>query len=167
MDHRQDGLDADPTRGARFCRYFNFLARWTLGGVLLFASWDKLHHPATFARAVYNFQILPDPLVNLTAIVLPWLELVLGLLLVAGVWLPGALVWCNLLLATFTGAMLFNLARGVDVQCGCFNASSTSAMIGLWDVLRDLSLLALALYLLVALFTTGTRRKKAPDPSTP
>ena len=158
MVFRTEDANTAPTRGARFRRHFNRLLRWALGAVMLLACWDKLLHPADFAQAVYNFQILPDPLVNLTAIVLPWLELVLGLLLVFGLWVPGALVWFNLLLVTFTGAMIFNLARGVDVQCGCFSASTTSGTIGLWDVLRDLSLLALGLYLLVTLFAAGASR---------
>ena len=61
-------------------------ARLILGGVFVFASIDKILHPAAFAEAVYNYQILPDNLINLTAIVLPWLELVLGSLLISS-WL--------------------------------------------------------------------------------
>lgn len=64
-------------------------ARLILGGVFVFASVDKILHPAAFADAVYNYQILPDSLINVAAIILPWLELVLGSLLIIGVWMPG------------------------------------------------------------------------------
>jgi hypothetical protein len=66
------------------------ITRLFLGGVFIYASVDKVLHPADFARAVYNYQILPNGLINLTALLLPWLELLLGMCLLAGVWLPGA-----------------------------------------------------------------------------
>ncbi len=71
-------------------RVFILAARLLLGGIFVFASIDKILHPAAFADAVYNYQILPDSLINLTAVFLPWLELILGGCLIAGVWLPGA-----------------------------------------------------------------------------
>lgn len=48
-------------------------ARLFMGGVFLYASFDKILHPAAFAEAVYNYQILPDAAVNLAALTLPWL----------------------------------------------------------------------------------------------
>ena len=95
-----------------------------LGGVFVYASADKILHPAAFAEAVYDYKILPDQLINLTAIMLPWLELLLGVCLVFGVWLPGSLILGNLLLITFFGALLFNVARGIDIHWGCFSTST-------------------------------------------
>lgn len=126
-------------------------ARLILGGVFVYASFDKILHPAAFAKAVYNYQILPDGLINLTAIILPWLELVLGSFLIIGLWLPGTAVICNLLLLTFTGALLFNMARELDIGCGCFSTTAESA-INLWTVLRDISILIPAVYLLYVTF---------------
>lgn len=99
-------------------------ARIILGGIFVYASIDKILHPAAFAEAVYNYQILPDSLVNLTAVFLPWLELILGGCLIAGVWLPGAALIANVLLITFAGALAFNLARGLDIHCGCFTTDA-------------------------------------------
>ena len=69
-------------------RFFALMARLILGVIFIYASIDKIFHPAAFAEAVYNYQILPDALINLTAIVLPWLELILGAFLILGLWLP-------------------------------------------------------------------------------
>jgi len=60
------------------------IARLFLGRVFIYASVDKIFHPDDIARAVYNYQILPDGLINLTALVLPWLELLLGICLLTG-----------------------------------------------------------------------------------
>ena len=73
-------------------------ARIVLGIVFIYASYDKILHPAAFAKVIYNYQILPDELINLSAIFLPWLELVIGSLLIIGIWLPGSVFIGNILL---------------------------------------------------------------------
>jgi hypothetical protein len=115
-----------------------FGVRLALGIVFVYASVDKILNPAAFAQAVYNYQILPDLLINLTAIVLPWMEL-----------FPGATFLSTLLLVTFFGALLFNTARGLNIDCGCFSTTDgtlSGTSMG-WYVLRDGGFLLLALYL--------------------
>ncbi len=124
-----------------------FWVRLLLGAIFVFAAIDKIWHPAAFAQTVYNYQILPDAVVNLTAIILPWLELALGLLLVFGLWLPGALLLTNLLLVAFFGALLFNLARGLDVHCGCFTTNTEGDPATTWYLFRDSLFLILGGYL--------------------
>jgi uncharacterized membrane protein YphA (DoxX/SURF4 family) len=131
-----------------------FWGRLLLGAIFILASVDKILHPAAFAKIIYNYQLLPDGAVNLTAIMLPWVELLLGLLLMLGLWIPGAVVLSNLLLLIFFGAILFNSARGLDVNCGCFSttgeAASGAPMV--WYLLRDGLFLLLALYIFFYVF---------------
>ena len=125
------------------------ISRLILGGVFVYASFDKILHPHEFAEVVYNYQILPDALVNLTAILLPWLELSAGVFLILGLFLRGALFTCNVLLAVFLVALASNLARGLDIDCGCFSSSvgpSTGGDMILY-LLRDAFLLAMGLFL--------------------
>ena len=131
---------------------FYALARVVLGAVFLYASYDKVLHPAAFAEAVFNYQLLPDFMINLTAIALPWLELMLGVLLIAGIWLPGTTVLCTLLLTVFIGAIVFNLARGLDISCGCFSTSSSEGSVTVWTILRDAVFLLMAVYLCFVTF---------------
>ncbi|HUU81106.1 MAG TPA: MauE/DoxX family redox-associated membrane protein [Acidobacteriota bacterium] len=131
-----------------------FWGRLLLGAIFILASVDKILHPAAFAKIIYNYQIVPDEAVNLTAIMLPWIELLLGLLLMLGLWIPGAVVLSNLLLLTFFGAILFNVARGLDINCGCFSTTgevASGAPMG-WYLLRDGIFLLLALYLFFYVF---------------
>jgi uncharacterized membrane protein YphA (DoxX/SURF4 family) len=122
--------------------------RVVLGAIFIFAGVDKILHPDAFAAIIKNYQILPVKLISLAAVVLPWLELILGISLIAGVWLPGAVTLSNLLLIVFFGTMLFNMARGLDVNCGCFSTSPTAKSNVVWYVFRDLAFLLLGLYLL-------------------
>jgi len=133
-------------------RMLTLSARFILGGVFVYASFDKILHPAAFAEAVYNYQILPDKLINLTAIVLPCLELVLGIFLIINFWMPGTVVMSNLLLITFIGALLFNMARGLNINCGCFSTTAVESSMNVLTVLRDASFLAISGYLLYAIF---------------
>lgn len=136
-------------------------ARLIMAGIFIYASIDKIAHPAAFAKDVYNYQILPDALVNLTALVLPWLELLLGLCLLAGVWMPGAVLSANGLLLVFLAALLFNMARGLDVNCGCFSTGSAASTISTgWYVLRDVLFFAVSVFLFYGIFLR--RRRQNP-----
>jgi uncharacterized membrane protein YphA (DoxX/SURF4 family) len=129
-------------------RWAQLAARLIMAGIFIYASIDKIAHPAAFAKDVYNYQILPDALINLTALVLPWLELFLGLCLLAGIWLPSAVLAVNVLLIVFLAALIFNLARGLDVNCGCFSTGSDGpAMSSGWYLLRDVGFLAVGVFL--------------------
>ncbi|MBF0528050.1 MAG: DoxX family membrane protein [Deltaproteobacteria bacterium] len=133
-----------------FNRTFVFLLRLALGLLFMFASWDKIIHPQDFAKIIYNYQILPDQLINLAAIVLPWLEMVMGLLLVCG-WLPlGTTAWTSFLLALFGGVLTFNLIRGINVHCGCFSTSAGGDPANWLTLVRDMVLLAAGIFLLAA-----------------
>lgn len=110
---------------------------------------DKIFKPEFFAEAVYNYQILPDIFINLTALLLPWIELALGLMLVAGIWLSGAVLLSTLLLLAFSGILIFNLSRGLDISCGFFSAQPTTDPITWRTVLRDALFLIPASYLLL------------------
>ncbi|MFZ2448703.1 MAG: MauE/DoxX family redox-associated membrane protein [Syntrophobacteraceae bacterium] len=133
-------------------RYLFLVTRLAIGTLLIAASIDKIAHPAEFAKIVHNYQILPDGLINITAITLPWIEALLGVLIVAGKWLPGAAVLANLLLVGFWAALLYNFARGLNVHCGCFTTSVTGTPQMGWYIVRDSFFLALALALTAQVF---------------
>lgn len=130
-------------------RGLDLAARWMLGIIFIYASYDKILHPAAFAKAVYNYQILPDMLINLTALILPWMELLLGFFLIAGIWLAGATALVNLLLIIFSTAIFFNLARGLNIHCGCFSTAESGDPITIGTVLRDSLMLIPAFFLLI------------------
>jgi uncharacterized membrane protein YphA (DoxX/SURF4 family) len=132
-------------------RFFYHSARLVLGVIFIYASYDKILHPKAFAEVIYNYQILPDGLINVTAIFLPWLEILMGVFLIVGFWMPGTIIWCNILLVVYIGALWFNLARGIDVNCGCFSTSKGSS-ISIETILWDAAFLVLSVYLFFVVF---------------
>jgi cation diffusion facilitator family transporter len=139
-------------------RRFALAARLILGGVFIYASFDKILNPAAFAQAVFNYQMLPAQLINLMALILPWLELILGVLLLSGIWVPGAVLGVNLLMVVFLSALIFNTARGLNISCGCFSTETTDSGLSGWTVLRDVFFFCLSGYLLFV--TTHMNRLK-------
>lgn len=117
------------------------LCRLVLGGIFIYASLDKIANPREFALIIANYAILPDWLVTLPALVLPWLELVAGLCLVAGLWTRSSALLLSLLLLLFMAALGFNALRGIDLSCGCFSTSAADKEKAWILILRDLLIL--------------------------
>jgi len=115
-------------------RYLLAAARLFLGGMFVYAAVPKILDPFSFAVDVYNYKILPGFAVGLVAAMLPWLELTAGIMLVAGIRIRAAAFLVTAMLAVFTIAMLVNVVRGIDVDCGCFAADRS---IGLISVAED------------------------------
>jgi len=141
-------------------RYAFLLSRLFLGGIFIYASYDKIIHPVPFAVIIYNYQILPDVLVNPASLFLPWLELLVGLSLLLGIWLSGAVLISNLLLMVFFSTLVFNMARGLDIDCGCFTVSVGPSSGGhmLWYLIRDGFFLFVGLFLFFSSFFMRIQR---------
>ncbi len=121
--------------------------RLAMAFVFIYASLDKIVNPGLFAEAVYNYQVLPSSLINLTALILPWLELILGLCLLFNRWMAGASVITAGLMTVFISLIIFNLARGLDISCGCFSTSPEEGPMSMLTLLRDILFLCLAVCL--------------------
>jgi hypothetical protein len=131
-----------------------------LGGIFVYASYDKILHPVPFAEIVFNYQILPDLLVNLVSLFLPWIELLVGLSLILGIWSFGSVLICTFLLVVFFSTLVFNVARGLDIDCGCFTTSIGPSSGGhmLWYLVRDGFFLFVALFLFFCTFFMKVQR---------
>jgi uncharacterized membrane protein YphA (DoxX/SURF4 family) len=137
-----------------------------LGAIFVAAAIPKIADPPSFAHMIYNYRLVPDGVVNLAALWIPWVELLAGLALILGVWRRGAAFVVGLLLLVFIAAVGINLARGHAIDCGCFDvrdAGKTEAerLADMrWVVLRDAGML-----LLVGQILFATRRgRPQPEP---
>jgi uncharacterized membrane protein YphA (DoxX/SURF4 family) len=136
-----------------------FLLRIALGGIFLYAAWVKLREPWTlFAISIDAYHVLPQWAVLAVARALPWFELLLGLVLLAGFWRRVSTVAAAALLMLFFGLMVRAYVRGEAIDCGCFGPGEAISPITL---LRDGALWASAVFLAVVAW----RRKKGHTPS--
>jgi uncharacterized membrane protein YphA (DoxX/SURF4 family) len=124
-------------------KYLAFLFRLILGCVFVYASFDKIAHPADFARIIYNYHFLPTSAINLFAVILPWIELMCGMALILGLFVESASLLIGFLLGIFIVALSSAVIRGLDISCGCFSTVSSSDKLAWPDIIRDLIYLVL------------------------
>lgn len=134
----------------------HWLLALVVGGVFVYASLSKIADPRAFAKIVYHYQVVGPSAsfgfvpANLVAVALPWVELIAGVLLIAGLWRREAAVVTGVLLAVFVAAVASTLARGIDIQnCGCFALDASGRAAGWKLIAGDLALLAAALVVAV------------------
>ena len=94
-----------------------------LGVFFIVAALPKIADPPSFAHMIYNYRLVPGPLVNPAALTMPWAELLLGVALVCGIWRRTAASLVGALLAVFIVAISLNLLRGNAIDCGCFDVA--------------------------------------------
>lgn len=104
-----------------------FLCRLILGGLLIYASIDKIAHPYAFAKIIHNYQLMPDIFIYFMAVTLPWVEAVAGVFLVLGLFKRTSAIFLSSLLVVFAIAISINLIRGINFDCGCFSTVTTEA----------------------------------------
>jgi uncharacterized membrane protein YphA (DoxX/SURF4 family) len=124
-------------------KYTILIFRITLGLLFIYASVDKILYPISFADSVSNYQVIPRPLLNIFAIIFPWCELVAGLFLVNGFKTRSSNIIIFLMLCLFNILIISVLARGLQIDCGCF--SSGSDPIGIPKLLEDYGYLLMSL----------------------
>lgn len=118
---------AEPPRGATgllASPWLTVRVQIALGVFFVAAALPKIVDPPSFAHMIYNYRTVPGALINLMALVMPWIELLCGLALVLGIWKDGARTLVAALLAVFIVAISINLARGNAIDCGCFDVSA-------------------------------------------
>ena len=115
-------------------------------GLVLLSGIRKIFDPASFALSVYRFHLLPDGLVNLVALYLPWLELISALCLLFIPRLRIAALWIALgLFSLFTTGISINLLRGTSFSCGCFGNSPLALPMNGMSVARNIALILIIL----------------------
>jgi uncharacterized membrane protein YphA (DoxX/SURF4 family) len=142
------------------------IGRVALGVIFLIAAYAKLHFAGEwhfrdyqffFAMAIDSYKMLPISAVQLMAQVLPWFELALGILLIAGIGLRVIGTITSGLLLVFIGAMTRAKMLGLEINCGCFG---NNEKLGAATLIRDSSLLVLALAVTIGAFLIKKRRER-------
>ena len=140
------------------------LGRVALGAIFLYAAYSKLYFDGAwhlhdyhffFAMAIDSYKMLPLSVVEWMARILPWFELLLGALLIAGIGLRWAGSITTALLLVFIGAMTRAKILGLEINCGCFG---NNEKLGTATLIRDSSLLVLGLAVTIGAFLIKRRR---------
>jgi uncharacterized membrane protein YphA (DoxX/SURF4 family) len=122
--------------------------RIALGGLFIYAGVIKVVDPLGFAQDIRNYRLVGQSLSFIAAVALPWLEILAGAFLIVGLWKRGAALVITGLLVFFILLTLVTIARGLDIDCGCFGSLSRKSGWGV--ILEDLGMLFLGLCVFLA-----------------
>jgi len=132
--------------------YATLASRIVLGGVFLVAGASKIPNPGALAAAIRSYGLgLPEWFVSLSAHALPYLEVLLGLYVLVGLFTRFSAWATNALVIIFLLALVQGALRGLEVDCGCFGSSADGEGGNLLlAAARDVGLLALGLHVALA-----------------
>lgn len=126
-------------------RILALVLRLLLGSVWLYAAYTKFRESwLLFAMSIDAYRMLPQWAVLALARSLPWIELAIGILLVAGLALRYVSIAGAAILSVFFCVMALAHAQGLGIDCGCFGPGD---QLSGWTLLRDGTLLAAAIAL--------------------
>jgi uncharacterized membrane protein YphA (DoxX/SURF4 family) len=133
-------------------QWVGLLARLIVGGIDLLAGLSKFSDPAGNVRAVRAYQILPEAIVPTVGHALPTVEIVIGGLLLVGLFTRAMGVLSALFFIAFIIGISSAWARGLEINCGCFGNGGVPAdpqRQYAIDIARDTGLLLCSLWLVI------------------
>lgn len=119
----------------------NLISRAFVGFIFLAFGLSKIAVPEQFAKEIANYALLPEFSLNIFALILPWIELIIGILLILGIRLKANSIIGSALMLIFIFMVAFAWARGLDISCGC--SSAHPQQVGLPKILENTGLLIL------------------------
>jgi uncharacterized membrane protein YphA (DoxX/SURF4 family) len=125
-------------------KYFLLASRFVLGFIFVYAGAEKISDPAGFADSIYNYKIFPFFAINTLTIIIPWIEVVSGLLLIFGIAIKENALIINIFLIGFIVLITVSLFRGLNIDCGCFGTEGGDT-IGIQKIVEDVLLLLLGI----------------------
>ena len=134
-------------------RYAGVVFRLALAVVFLIAGGSKLPHPWVFVHTVEGYKMLPDGLARPFGLALPWIEVLIGLYLLLGLFTRIVAAVSAAVLVLFLVALGVQIARGNTTNCGCVVGIDNPVItwfiggnnIGPFDLVRDGVLLLMSL----------------------
>ena len=128
-------------------KYLLLSFRLILGFIFIFAAISKANDSEGFARAISNYKLLPIFLINILAITLPWVELCAGILILFGISVKENAFILSALLTVFILAIFISLARGLNIDCGCFGTVG-GTKVGIQKILENFGLILAGIILI-------------------
>lgn len=122
-----------PDLGVMACRVI-------LGGLFLIAGLTKAYDPAGFATEIQKYHLVPWVGGVLLALFLPWVEIFAGGALFLKRFQRGALLLISAMLIVYSAALISAMARGLNIDCGCFGRLISSTGI-VWALIRNAGLM--------------------------
>jgi uncharacterized membrane protein YphA (DoxX/SURF4 family) len=124
--------------------YLIAITRIYLALVFILSGLDKIGNLSAFATSIENYDLFPIQIINLFAIVIPWIEVITGGLLLLGFYIKENSIIIGTLLTIFTLAVLSAVIRNLDIDCGC-QGTFDGQKVGMLKIIENVSLIIVSI----------------------
>lgn len=124
--------------------YLIAITRIYLALVFILSGLDKISNLSVFATSIENYKMFPVQIINIIAIVIPWIELITGVLLLLGFYIKENSIIIGAMLAVFTFAVISAVLRNLDIDCGC-QGTFDGQKVGMLKIIENVSLIIVSL----------------------
>lgn len=130
-------------------KYLEIIIRLVLGFIFLYASLDKIIYPQKFAEVIYNYRLMPIELLNICAIIVPWVEAFIGVSLLIGFRVDVSAFMLSVITFFFILMIISAIVRGLNIECGCFSLDAEGSLVSWKRVIEDVFILVGGIFLLL------------------
>jgi putative oxidoreductase len=130
-----------------------------LGIMFLWSALFKIRQPYDFLHAVYAYEIVGRQMGVLIAVLLPWLELIVGVALITGLFAAGAMLVCTGMGGLFTFVISWAIYHDLGISCGCFSAEG-QGQVGYLALIRAIAIMVVGLILYVIMVRLSADQSK-------
>ena len=128
--------------------YTSLVFRVILGGIFIFAGFAKIHNISALVNEINEYQILPPALASLYGHILPYAEIIVGVLLALGIALRITAGIASLMLISFTVSKIVAMILNLNIKtCDCFGIARP--LLSTQSLAIDLVMLVLAVQIIV------------------
>lgn len=123
------------------------VVRLVIGFIFLSYGIGKIANPGQFVTEIGNYDIVPNFSLNILALILPWVETICGIMLIAGIKIRANAAITSALMLVFIVAVISAMVRGLDINCGC--SSTNPQKVGFPKLIENITLFALSIFAVI------------------
>jgi len=101
-------------------KLLNYIIRLFMGLIFIYASYSKILDPVSFSSNIHNYGVTPIYIENILSLIIPLVELFIGLGLITGIKFKASLDISIYMMVLFILLISQAYLRGKSIDCGCF-----------------------------------------------
>jgi putative oxidoreductase len=121
-------------------KYLLLIIRLVLGSIFIYSAAMKIIDTGYFVKSLENYKLLPVESLNIFALIIPSLELIVGIFLLLGLFVKESALIGSIMMIVFIAAIAIALSKGLNIECGCFGTADASR-VGLLKIIEDFFIL--------------------------
>jgi uncharacterized membrane protein YphA (DoxX/SURF4 family) len=101
-----------------------FILRIIVGSIFIYAGFNKIVNPKLFEETLSTYGFFSDSFIHFIGLIFPWVQIILGALLISGYLVRSVASVMSILLSTFIVMTILSASKGSCQACGFLSEST-------------------------------------------